>query len=72
VAHAAAGGDHHRSFLRLSRPFSKFYFSDTVISDSKTYGTIGAMFSLMTWFTAIGAVIILAAVAGALWADRRK
>ena len=51
--------------------FSKFYFSDTIISDSKTYGTIGAIFSIMTWFIAIGAVIILGAVAGAVWEDRR-
>jgi membrane protein len=50
--------------------FSKFYFSSTIISDSKTYGTIGAIFSIMTWFIAIGAVIILGAVAGAVWADR--
>jgi len=52
--------------------FSKFYFSGTIISDSKTYGTIGAIFSIMTWFIAIGAVIILGAVAGAVWADRRN
>jgi membrane protein len=52
--------------------FSKFYFSDTIISDSKTYGTIGAIFGIMTWFIAIGAVIILGAVAGAVWADRRN
>jgi membrane protein len=51
--------------------FSKFYFSGTIISDSKTYGTIGAIFGLMTWFIAIGAVIILGAVAGAVWEDRR-
>jgi len=50
--------------------FSRFYFSDTIISDSKTYGTIGAIFGIMTWFIAIGAVIILGAVAGAVWADR--
>jgi len=50
--------------------FSKFYFSGTIISDSKTYGTIGAIFGIMTWFIAIGAVIILGAVAGAVWADR--
>jgi membrane protein len=50
--------------------FSKFYFSDTIISDSKTYGTIGAIFGIMTWFIAIGAVIILGAVAGAVWEDR--
>jgi membrane protein len=50
--------------------FSKFYFSETIISDSKTYGTIGAIFGIMTWFIAIGAVIILGAVAGAVWEDR--
>jgi membrane protein len=52
--------------------FSRFYFSDTIISDSKTYGTIGAIFGIMTWFIAIGAVIILGAVAGAAWEDRRN
>jgi membrane protein len=52
--------------------FSKFYFSETIISDSKTYGTIGAIFGIMTWFIAIGAVIILGAVAGAAWEDRRS
>jgi membrane protein len=51
--------------------FSKFYFSETIISDSKTYGTIGAIFGIMTWFIAIGAVIILGAVAGAVWEDRK-
>jgi membrane protein len=50
--------------------FSKFYFSGTIVSDSKTYGTIGAIFGIMTWFIAIGAVIILGAVAGAVWEDR--
>ena len=52
--------------------FSKFYFSETIISDSKTYGTIGAIFGIMTWFIAIGAVIILGAVAGVVWEDRRN
>jgi membrane protein len=52
--------------------FSKFYFSDTIISDSKTYGTIGAIFGIMTWFIAIGAVIILGAVAGAVWEDQKN
>jgi membrane protein len=52
--------------------FSKFYFSSTIVSDSKTYGTIGAIFGIMTWFIAIGAVIILGAVAGAAWQDRRS
>ncbi len=52
--------------------FSKFYFSEPIISDSKTYGTIGAIFGIMTWFIAIGAVIILGAAAGAVWEDRRN
>jgi membrane protein len=52
--------------------FSKFFFSATIISDSKTYGAIGAIFSIMTWFIAIGAVIILGAVAGVVWQDRRN
>jgi membrane protein len=50
--------------------FSKFYFSSTIVSDSKTYGAIGAVFGIMTWFVAIGAVLILGAVAGAVWEDR--
>jgi membrane protein len=49
--------------------FSSFYFSSTMISDSKTYGAIGAVFTLATWLIAIGAVIILGAVAGAVWID---
>jgi membrane protein len=51
--------------------FSRIYFSATIISDSKTYGTIGAVFSIMSWLIAIGAVIILGAVAGTVWASRR-
>jgi membrane protein len=51
--------------------FSRFYFSSTIISDSRTYGTIGAVFSILTWFIAIGAVIILGAVAGVVWEDRK-
>jgi membrane protein len=50
--------------------FSQFYFSSQIISDSKTYGTIGAVFGIMTWFIAMGAVIILGAVAGNVWNDR--
>jgi membrane protein len=57
-------------FYGVLGEFSKFYFSETIIADSKTYGTIGAIFGIMTWFIAIGAVIILGAVAGAVWEDR--
>ena len=51
--------------------FSKFYFSSTITSDSRTYGTIGAILGILTWFIAIGAVIILGAVTGAVWEDRK-
>ena len=47
--------------------FSAVYFSSSVISDSRLYGTIGVVFSLMVWFIAIGAVIVLGAAAGATW-----
>jgi membrane protein len=49
--------------------FSHFYFSSTIISDSKTYGTIGAVLGIVTWLIAVGAVIIIGAVFGAVWHD---
>jgi membrane protein len=54
--------------------FSSVYFSPLVVSDSKTYGTIGVVFSFLTWFFLIGAIIVLGAVSGAAWqahAERR-
>jgi uncharacterized BrkB/YihY/UPF0761 family membrane protein len=50
--------------------FAAFYFSTTIVSDSKTYGTIGVTFTLVTWFIAIGAVITLGTVMGAAWQRR--
>ena len=47
--------------------FSSVYFSPIVISDSHSYGTIGVVFSLLTWFFLIGAIIVLGAVLGAAW-----
>jgi membrane protein len=51
--------------------FSSLYFSATVIDDSKTYGTIGVVFTFLTWFMLIGGVIVLGAAAGAVWETRR-
>lgn len=51
--------------------FSFSYFSSEIVSDSKLYGTIGVVFSLLTWFIAIGAVIVLGAAAGATWEQRK-
>ena len=47
--------------------FSSLYFSPLVVSDSRLYGTIGVVFSLLTWFFLIGAVLVLGAVLGAAW-----
>jgi len=38
--------------------FSAVYFSSAIISNSRLYGTIGVVFTLLTWFIAIGAVIV--------------
>jgi membrane protein len=51
--------------------FSAVYFSSEIISDSRLYGKIGAVFSLLTWFIAIGAVLVLGAVLGATWEERK-
>ena len=51
--------------------FSSFYFSSTVIDDSKTFGAIGVVFSLLTWFIFIGFVIVLGAAGGAVWQQRK-
>jgi membrane protein len=50
--------------------FSSLYFSSTMISDSRTYGAIGAVLTITTWLIAVGAVIILGAVAGTVWQER--
>jgi membrane protein len=52
--------------------FASFYFSSTIVSDSKTYGAIGVVFTLVTWFIAMGAVLTLGAVVGVLWERRRE
>jgi membrane protein len=50
--------------------FASIYFSPTIVSDSRLYGTIGVVFSLLTWFIGIGAVITLGAVVGVVWINR--
>jgi membrane protein len=52
--------------------FSSAYFSSAVVSDSRLYGTIGVVFSLLTWLIAVAAVIVLGATAGAVWEERRQ
>jgi membrane protein len=51
--------------------FASLYFSSTLVSDSHLYGAIGVVFTLITWFIAMGAVITLGAVVGHTWVTRR-
>ena len=46
-------------------------FSGMVISNNQKYGPIGVVFALMSFLIAIGVVIILGAVAGIVWEERR-
>jgi membrane protein len=51
--------------------FSSAYFSSVVLDDTKTYGTIGVVFTLLTWFILIGSVIVLGVAFGTVWQQRR-
>ena len=50
--------------------FSSLYFSSVIIDDSKTYGTIGVVFTFLSWFILIGSVVVLGAACGAVWQQR--
>ena len=45
-------------------------FSGMVISSYTRYGPIGVVFDIMSYFLAIGVVIILGAVVGIVWRER--
>ena len=51
--------------------FASLYFSSTLVSDSHLYGAIGVVFTLVTWFIAMGAVITLGAVVGHTYLVRK-
>jgi hypothetical protein len=62
----------HRSVWGRTRCIAAFYFSSTIVDDSKTYGTIGVTCTLVTWFIAMGAVLTPGAVVGTVWPKRRS
>ena len=45
-------------------------FSGMVISYDQKYGPIGVVFGLVSFFIAVGVVIILGAAVGLMWQDR--
>jgi membrane protein len=49
---------------------SSVYFSSAVITEHRLFGTIGVVFVLLTWFIAVGAIVVLGAVLGAVWQRR--
>jgi membrane protein len=51
--------------------FSSIYFSSVIISDSLLYGTIGVVFTFLTWFILVGGVIVLGTAGGAVWQLRQ-
>ena len=52
--------------------FSSAYFSSVIIDDSRTYGTIGVVFTFLTWFILIGSVVVLGAAFEAVWRQRHE
>lgn len=51
---------------------SSLLFSSEIIDDSKTYGTIGVVFTLLTWFVLVGTAIMFGAAIGGVWQQRVK
>lgn len=51
--------------------FSSLSLSSSIVSDSRLYGTIGVVFTLLTWFILVAVVLVLGATIGAVWQNRR-
>jgi membrane protein len=50
--------------------FSSRYFSSVIITDSHEFGSIGAVFTLLTWFILVGFVFVVGAAYGGVWRQR--
>jgi uncharacterized BrkB/YihY/UPF0761 family membrane protein len=50
---------------------SSISLSSSIVSDSKLYGTIGVVFTLLTWFILVATVLVLGACFGAVWQKRK-
>lgn len=48
-----------------------FTMSDTIVTNDKKYGYIGVVLALMSFLIAVGVVIILGAIVGVVWQERR-
>jgi membrane protein len=45
--------------------------ASSIVEDSRLYGTIGVVFTLLTWFILVATVVVLGATFGAVWEKRR-
>lgn len=52
--------------------FFRLTLSSTIVSDYKKYGSIGVVFAIMTLLIAVGVVIMLGALLGVVWRERKK
>jgi membrane protein len=50
--------------------FSALFFSNSIISNEKSYGPVGVVMILLSYMIAIGVVVHLGAVVGRRWNDR--
>jgi membrane protein len=48
-----------------------FTFSGIVTGNEAKYGPIGVVFALTTWLVAVGVVVLLGAVVGVVWRERK-
>ena len=51
--------------------FSSISLSSSIVSDSKLYGTIGVVFTFLTWFILVASVLVIGAAVGAVWQKRK-
>ena len=45
--------------------------ASSIVEDSRLYGTIGVVFTLLTWFILVATVVVLGATFGAVWQQRK-
>jgi hypothetical protein len=46
------------------------FASDSAVTDSREYGTIGVVFTQLTGFVLLGAVVVLGTACGVVWHER--
>jgi membrane protein len=50
--------------------FSALLFSNSIVSDEKSYGPVGVVMVLLSWCIGFGVVIHIGAVVGRMWNER--